>query len=67
MGCCIIDLATIREPLYYTFSNQQKVALVIVIIINNIPLISIQQLLYIQKHHKSPIFIHIITLIYKVN
>jgi hypothetical protein len=26
VGCCTIDLATNRESLYYTFSNQQKVA-----------------------------------------
>jgi hypothetical protein len=44
-----IDLATNRKSPYYTFSNQQKVALFTVVINNNIHLI---------KHHKSQSFIH---------
>jgi hypothetical protein len=49
VGCCTIDLATDRKSSYYTFSNQQKVALFTVVINNNIHLI---------KHHKSQNFIH---------
>jgi hypothetical protein len=39
-----IDLATNRKSSYYTFSNQQKVAIFTVVINKNIHLI---------KHHKS--------------
>jgi hypothetical protein len=42
MSCYIIHLATYDELLNGTFSNQQKVALLLDVINNNIQLISIQ-------------------------